>query len=301
MSDLKFQAARPRRSVLYMPGSNARALEKGRSLAADALILDLEDAVAPDAKAMGREQIASALTEGGYGHRELVVRVNGLDSSWGEDDLRAMAHVGADAILLPKVETRQMIEDAIAVLDDAGGPTNLTLWCMMETPLGMLNAKDIAFAHERVGCLVLGTSDLAKDLHALHTPDRMPFMASLELCILAARAAGIAVLDGVHLDLNDDDGFRASCEQGRALGMDGKTLIHPKTIAAANDVFAPGADEIAWSRRIIDAHAEAEAEGQGGLLVDGKLVENLHVDAAKRLVALADVIADMAGDASQAA
>jgi len=285
--------ARPRRSHLYMPGSNARALEKGRGLAADGLIMDLEDAVAPDAKATAREQIAAALGEGGYGMRELLVRTNGLDTDWGEDDLKAAAQMKCHGVLLPKVESRQMILDAIAVLDAAGGADDLPIWCMMETPLGMLHAEEIAFAHERVGGLVLGTSDLAKDLGAHHTPDRIPFMASLELCILAARAAGIAVLDGVHLDLADDEGFRQSCVQGLQLGMDGKTLIHPKTIAAANEVFSPSPDEVQWSKRIIEAHAEAEKAGKGVLLVDGKLIENLHVAAAKRLVAMADAIAAM--------
>jgi len=293
MSSSPASGARPRRSVLYMPGSNARALEKGRGLAADALILDLEDAVAPDAKQLGREQIAAAIKEGGYGRRELAVRVNGLDSPWGEDDLKAAATMGADAVLLPKVESKDMISDAMAVLDAAGGPRDLPIWCMMETPLAMLHAEEIAFADKRVRCLVMGTSDLAKDLHARHTPDRIPFMASLELCILAARAAGIGILDGVHLDLEDDAGFRRACEQGLELGMDGKTLIHPKTIAAANEVFAPSAEEIEWSQRIIAAHAEAEAEGKGVLLVDGKLVENLHVENARRLVAMAETIADM--------
>ncbi len=286
-------AARPRRSVLYMPGSNPRALEKARGLAADALIMDLEDAVAPDAKETARQQIAAALSEGGYGQRELIVRTNGLDSPWGEDDLKAVAGMGADAVLLPKVESRDMVLAAMAILDRVGGPMDLPIWCMMETPLAMLHAEEIAFAHERVGCFVMGTSDLAKDLHAAHTPARTPFMTSLGLCILAARAAGIGILDGVHLDLADDDGLRASCVQGLELGMDGKTLIHPKTIAAANEVFAPTIDEIAWSQRVIEAHAAAEAEGKGVLLVDGKLVENLHVENAHRVIAMADAIAAM--------
>ena len=286
-------AARPRRSVLYMPGSNPRALEKARGLAADALIMDLEDAVAPDAKGTARQQIAVALSEGGYGQRELIVRTNGLDSPWGEDDLKAVACMGADAVLLPKVESRDMVLAAIAILDRVGGPIDLPIWCMMETPLAMLHAEAIAFAHERVGCLVMGTSDLAKDLYAAHTPARTPFMTSLGLCILAARAAGIGILDGVHLDLADEDGLRASCVQGLELGMDGKTLIHPKTIAAANEVFAPTIDEIAWSHRVIEAHAAAEAEGKGVLLVDGKLVENLHVENAHRVVAMAVAIAAM--------
>ena len=286
-------AARPRRSVLYMPGSNPRALEKARGLAADALIMDLEDAVAPDAKETARHQIAAALSEGGYGQRELIVRTNGLDSPWGEDDLKAVAGMGADAVLLPKVESRDMVLAAMAILDREGGPMDLQIWCMMETPLAMLNAEEIAFAHERVGCFVMGTSDLAKDLHAAHTPARTPFMTSLGLCILAARAAGIGILDGVYLDLADDDGLRASCVQGLELGMDGKTLIHPKTIAAANEVFAPTIDEIAWSHRVIEAHAAADAEGKGVLLVDGKLVENLHVENAHRVVAMAVAIAAM--------
>jgi citrate lyase subunit beta / citryl-CoA lyase len=286
-------SARPRRSVLYMPGSNARALEKGRALNADGLILDLEDAVAPDAKATGREQIAAALKQGGYGQRELIVRTNGLDSQWGRDDLIAMATVGADAILLPKVESAKMITDAIAVLDEAGGPEDLAIWCMMETPLGMLRAEEIAFASPRVGGFVMGTSDLAKDLKAQHTPDRLPFITSLGLCVLAARAAGIAILDGVHLDLNDDEGFASACQQGIELGFDGKTLIHPKTIAAANDAFSPTEEEITWARRIIEAHAEAEKEGKGVVLVEGRLIENLHVESAKGLVAMADAIAEM--------
>lgn len=284
---------RPRRSVLYMPGSNARALEKGRSLAADGLILDMEDAVAPDAKQTARDQITAAIAEGGYGARELIVRTNGLDGPWGEDDLKAAAKMGADAVLLPKVESKAMVDQAVAILDAAGAPKDLPIWAMMETPLGMLHAEEIAFSSPRLQCLVMGTSDLAKDLRAQHTPDRIPFMTSLGLCILAARAAKIAILDGVHLDLVDDDGFMASCRQGRELGMDGKTLIHPKTIAMANEAFSPSEDEIAWSKRIIEAHAEAEKEGKGVVLVDGKLIENLHVEGAKQMVAMADAITQM--------
>ena len=284
---------RPRRSVLYMPGSNARALEKGRSLAADGLILDMEDAVAPDAKQTARDQITAAIKEGGYGARELIVRTNGLDGPWGEDDLKAAAKMGADAVLLPKVESKAMVDQDIAILDGAGAPADLPIWAMMETPLGMLHAEEIAFSSPRLQCLVMGTSDLAKDLRAQHTPDRIPFMTSLGLCLLAARAAKIAILDGVHLDLADDDGFMASCRQGRDLGMDGKTLIHPKTIAMANEAFSPSEDEIAWSKRIIEAHAEAEKAGKGVVLVDGKLIENLHVEGAKQMVAMADAIAKM--------
>ena len=281
---------RPRRSVLYMPGSNARALEKGRSLPADGLILDLEDAVAPDAKAMARDTIATALSAGGYGGRELIVRVNGLNTPWGYDDLRMAAASGADAVLLPKVESPDAVRQAEAVLRAAGAPAGQTIWCMMETPLGILNAKEIAGASPAVGALVLGTSDLAKDLHAAHTAERLPMITSLGLCLLAARAYRLAVLDGVHLDLNDDEGFAASCRQGRELGFDGKTLIHPKTIAACNAAFAPDDEEIAQAHRIIAAHAEAAAAGKGVVLVDGKLVENLHVENAHRLVTLAEAI-----------
>ncbi|NQW01967.1 MAG: CoA ester lyase [Rhodospirillales bacterium] len=286
-------SARPRRSFLYMPGSNARALEKGRSLKADGLILDLEDAVAPEAKDVARSQISEAVGQGGYGNRELLVRVNGLDSPFGEADLSAMAAIGADGILLPKVENRNMVMQAIAILDASGGSQDLPVWCMMETPLGILHAEEIAFASPRVGGLVLGTSDLAKDLNATHTRDRLPFMASLEICILAAHAAGIAVLDGVHLDLEDEAGFRAACQQGKELGMHGKTLIHPKTIEAANQVFAPSADDIAWAKRIITAHKQAEQAGKGVVVVDGKLIENLHVESALQLIAMAEAIAAM--------
>ncbi len=285
--------SRPRRSVLYMPGSNTRALEKARGLAADALILDLEDAVAPDAKAMARANIAAALRAGGYGRRELVVRVNGLATPWGYEDLAAAATMKADAVLLPKVESADAVRQAEALLGAAGAPSGLALWCMMETPLGVLHAEEIAASSPRVACLVMGTSDLAKDLHARHTRERLPMIASLGLCLLAARAYRLAILDGVHLDLGDDEGFAQSCRQGRELGFDGKTLIHPKTIAAANAAFAPAPDEVQWARRIIAAHAEAEAAGKGVVLVDGKLIENLHVEDARRTVALADQIAEM--------
>lgn len=288
-------SARPRRSVLYMPGSNPRALEKGRTLPADALILDLEDAVAPEAKADARKGIKGALEQGGYGMREIAVRTNGIDTKWWRVDIEAVATMKCHAVLLPKVESAAMVNEAAAILDSAGAPDDLAIWCMMETPLGILKAEEIAFAHPRVGCFVMGTSDLAKDLKCRHTPDRLPFLYALERCILAARCAGLAILDGVHLDLSDDAGFRASCEQGRDLGMDGKTLIHPKTIDAANDVFSPDADEIAWAHKIIAAHAEAAAKGLGVIVVDGKLVENLHVAEAKTLVALADAIAAMGG------
>lgn len=286
-------AVRPRRSVLYMPGSNARALEKGRSLPADGLILDLEDAVAPDAKETAREQILAALKDGGYGKREIAVRVNGLDSPWGRDDVKAMATSGADAILLPKVETAAMIHELEKLMDAAGAPATMGIQCMMETPLGMLNAQEVAGASRRITCLVMGTSDLVKDLQAAHTPERLPVLTSLGLCVLAARAYGIAITDGVHLDLSDEEGFAAQCRQGKELGFDGKTLIHPKTIAKANEIFAPSEEEIDWSHRIIAAHAEATAAGKGVVVVDGKLIENLHVENAKRLVGLSEAIKEL--------
>jgi citrate lyase subunit beta / citryl-CoA lyase len=283
--------ARPRRSMLYMPGSNARALDKARGLAADALIFDLEDAVAPDTKPAARDQVDAATRQGGYGGRELLVRVNGLTTDWGAADLRAAAAMAIDGVLLPKVESAEAVREAEAILVAAGAPARLAIWCMMETPLGMLHAEAIAGASPRLGGLVMGTSDLAKDLHAAHTRDRLPLLTALGLCLLAARAYGLAIADGVHLDLADDSGFADACRQGRELGFDGKTLIHPKTIATANQMFAPSQDEVAWARRIIAAHGDAVAAGKGVVLVDGKLIENLHAESARRLVALADQIA----------
>jgi len=276
-----------------MPGSNARALEKGRTLAADALILDLEDAVAPDAKETARKQILAALAEGGYGQREILVRTNGLDSEWGHEDIAAMAKSGADAILLPKVESAETIRQVEEILADSGAPASLAIWCMIETPLGVLHAEEIAWGSQRLGGFVMGTSDLAKDLHCLHTPGRLPMVTSLSLCVLAARAHGLAILDGVHLDLADDEGFADSCRQGLEFGFDGKTLIHPKTIDKANEIFAPSAEEIDWSEKIIAAHGDATKAGQGVVVVDGKLIENLHVEEARRIVALAAMIGEM--------
>jgi citrate lyase subunit beta/citryl-CoA lyase len=280
---------RPRRSVLFMPGSNARALEKARTLPADAVIFDLEDAVAPDAKDQARAQAIAAVRAGGYGRREVIVRVNGLTTPWGRADLAEVADAGADAVLIPKVESPEDVERVLAFLTARDAPAGLPLWCMLETPRGILNAARIADT-TRVAALVMGTSDLTKDLHARHTRDRVPLLTSLELCVLAARAAGIAALDGVHLDLDDDAGFEAACRQAADLGFDGKTLIHPKTIAKANEIFAPSPADVAWSRRIIAAHAEALAQGRGVVLVDGRLIENLHVEDARRVVALTEAI-----------
>lgn len=281
---------RPRRSALYMPGSNPRALEKARGLACDVVIMDLEDAVAPEKKQEARDHIGAALSQGGYGGRELVIRTNGLDTPHGHADLVFAATSGAHAVLLPKVESGDTVRQALRILDANGAPEDMAIWCMIESPMAVLDVRSIASASPRLACLVMGTSDLAKDLHCLHTPDRLPMITALGLCLLAARAHGLAILDGVHLDLNDEAGFEAACRQGVELGFDGRTLIHPKTLDAANSAFAPDAEALAWARRITAAHAAAEAEGKGVLLVDGKLVEALHVAEARRLVALAEQI-----------
>jgi citrate lyase subunit beta/citryl-CoA lyase len=290
-----FQTARPRRSVLYVPGANLRAMEKAKSLAADAIIFDLEDAVAPDAKRDARIQAMNAVKAGGYGKRELVIRVNGLNTPWGYADLVAAGTSGADAILLPKTENVESVRQAQTVMAASDAPDDLAIWCMMETPRAMLNAEAIAGASPRVACFVMGTSDLANDLHAQHTRDRLPMLTSLGLCMLAARAYGLAILDGVHLDLEDMAGFEEACRQGHDLGFDGKTLIHPKTIEIANRIFAPSRAEIDWAERIIAAHAAALAEGKGIVVVDGRLVENLHVLNARRIVDLAAAIAALEG------
>jgi citrate lyase subunit beta/citryl-CoA lyase len=274
-----------------MPGSNARALEKGKTLPADALILDLEDAVAPDAKRDARQQVCTTVKTGGYGEREIIIRINSLNTPWGYADLVAASTAGADAILLPKTENAETVRQAETVLEASGAPTDLAIWCMMETPRAVLNAEQIASASPRVACLVMGTSDLTKYIHGRHTPLREPMLTSLGLCILAARAFGLAIIDGVHLDLNDEVGFERSCRQGLELGFDGKTLIHPKTIAVANRVFAPQPEEVEWSRRVIAAHAEAIADGRGVIVLDGRLIENLHVLEAHRVVTLSDAIA----------
>lgn len=283
---------RPRRSVLYMPGSNGRALEKAKTLPADALIFDLEDAVAPDAKAAARQQVCEAVRTGEYGQRERIVRVNGLATLWGPEDLAAVACCGADAVLLPKVESAELVRQAWEVLVAHGAPAHLALWCMLETPLGILHAEAIAASHPQVATLVMGTSDLVTDLHARHTRERLPLLTSLELCVLAARAYGLTALDGVHLDLEDDAGFAAVCHQAVELGFDGKTLIHPRTIATANAIFSPTPDDVTRARTIMTAHAQALAAGRGVVLLEGRLIENLHVAEARRVVALAEAIAE---------
>ena len=285
---------RPRRSVLYMPGSNRRAMEKARELPADVLILDLEDAVTPDAKVSARQEAVEAVERGGYGLREVVIRINGLDTQWHADDLTAAATSNAHAVLLPKVEGGQQVQTVAAAL-----PERMDLWCMMETPLAILHAEEIAASSSKTKCLVMGTSDLATDLNALHTSHREPLAASLSLCLLAARSYGLAALDGVYLDLKDDAGFEAACIQGRHFGFDGKTLIHPRQVATANQIFAPSDDEITEANIIVSAFEQARSEGKGVVVVNGKLVENLHVAAARRLLALSDTIGAQEHSGSQ--
>jgi citrate lyase subunit beta/citryl-CoA lyase len=266
-------------------------MEKARTLPADGIVLDLEDAVAPDAKAAARSQVVGAVRQG-YGRREVIVRVNGLGTPWGRDDLIAIATAAPDAVLLPKVESADTVTRVVQALEDHGAPPTVDVWCMLETPRGILNASAIANA-TRVAALVMGTSDLTKDLHARHTADRAPLLTSLGLCVLAARVAGITALDGVHLDLDDETGFLRICRQASDLGFDGKTLIHPRQIAAANAAFSPSTDDIAWAGRVIAAHDEAIARGHGVAVLDGRLIENLHVDEARRVIGLAEAIAAM--------
>ncbi|MDX2143124.1 MAG: CoA ester lyase [Rhodospirillaceae bacterium] len=283
--------SRPRRSMLYMPASNARALEKAKTIAADGLIFDLEDAVAPDAKPAARLAAVAAVKSKAYGRREVMIRANALDTPFSRDDLSAIATSGADGVVLPKVNDAADVRLAADVLAAAGAPPTLAIWAMMETPRGIMNAREIAQSSPRLAGLCVGTADLAKDLHCAHPADRAPMLMALQTCVMAARAYGLYVLDGVHVDLDDAKGFEAACRQGRALGFDGKTLIHPKQVAVANAVFAPGEDEITHAQRIVAAHHEAAAKGQGVALLDGRLVEVLHVAEAKRLLAYADEIA----------
>jgi citrate lyase subunit beta / citryl-CoA lyase len=289
-------ASRPRRSVLFMPGSNARALERAKTLPADGLIFDLEDAVAPDAKEIARKMVCDAVRARGYGKRELIVRVNAMATPWGHPDLAAVATCGVDAILLPKVESGETVRQVLSLLTAHGVSEQMAIWCMIETPRGILRAEEIA-AIPRVAAFVMGTSDLTTELHARHTRERLPVLPSLGWCLLVGRAYGLVVLDGVHLNLNDDEGFAYACRQAADMGFDGKTLIHPKTIATANRIFAPSPDDLASARKIIAAHAEATAQGRGVVVLDGRLIENLHVEEAHRLVVLAEVIAALEAEA----
>jgi len=277
--------SRPYRSALYIPGSKVRALDKARGLPVDVILFDLEDAVAPDEKEAARATLAEELGKGGYGARLRVVRINGLDTGWGEADAKAADAMDCDAVLLPKV-------GSAADVDALAAHTKKPIWAMMETPIGILNAGEIA-AHPQIEGFVLGTNDLAKDLNTRHRADREPLLTSLQMCLLAARAHGVVAVDGVYNAFKDEEGFKVECEQGRDMGFDGKSLIHPAQVAIANAAFAPTAAEIDLAERQIAAFAEAEAAGQGVAVVDGKIVENLHIVTAKATLAKAKAIAEL--------
>lgn len=286
MSDL-----RPRRSVLYMPAANERALEKAKTIAADAIIFDLEDAVAPDAKESARPNAVAAASSGEYGNRELTIRCNGLDTPWGADDLRAAAGSGASAVVVPKVGSVAYLDEISSILDGAGAPESLKIWAMIETPTAIFDVRAIA-AHPRVAVLVMGTNDLAREIRSrLGAADRHPLVPHLATALLAAREAGKVILDGVYNDVKDLDGFRAECVQGMEMGFDGKTLIHPGQVDITNEVWAPTEAEVEHARKVIAAFDEGLREGKGVVTVDGRMIENLHVANAQRVIAVADAIA----------
>jgi len=281
---------RPRRSVLYMPGSNLRALEKAKSIPTDCIIFDLEDSVAPEEKINAREQVAQALNTGGYGARELIVRTNGLATPWGHDDLAAAVSANADCILVPKVSSADDIAEATKAMDDAGANSAMALWAMIETPLAILNVKEIAQTAKlpgaRVTTWILGTNDLAKDTGAHLTDDRLPMVSWLSICVAAARAYDLTIIDGVYNDFRNLAGFQIECEQGKSLGFDGKTLIHPGQIEPCNEVFSPSEQEIVAAKEIIAAFDLPENNDKGVITLNGKMVERLHADMARRQVAV---------------
>ncbi len=282
----------PRRSVLYMPGANARALEKAKDIPADSLIFDLEDAVAPDAKEAARERVCAAAASGDYGLKEIIIRVNGLDTSWCEGDLRAASQSGASAVLVPKINSAADIAVIEERLREYSAPDTLGIWAMLETPSGIFNVRSIAASSTGLTTFVMGTNDIAKELHAEYVADRSPLLFSLSTCLLAVREAGKVILDGVFNDIADAEGFLNEARQGRSMGFDGKTLIHPAQVDPCNDIFAPSAKEVDFASRVIEAFETAQAEGLGVVTVDGRMIENLHVDNARRSLALATAIAE---------
>jgi citrate lyase subunit beta/citryl-CoA lyase len=286
-------ALRPRRSVLYMPAANERALEKAKSIPADALIFDLEDAVAPDAKDTARANAVAAAGSGAYGRRELTIRCNGLNTQWGAADIAAAAKSGVAAVVIPKVDSRQYLDEVALQMAAAGAPDEMSIWAMVETPTAILDVRSIA-AHDRVSVLVMGNNDLAKELRTGVLPERTPLLPALAIALLGARAAGKVILDGVYNDVADAEGFLAEARQGKAMGFDGKTLVHPSQVEPANEVWAPTAEEIEFSRRVIEAFADAQAAGKGVVTVDGRMIEQLHVQNAQRILAVAEAIADLA-------
>jgi citrate lyase subunit beta / citryl-CoA lyase len=288
-------ATRPRRTVLYLPGSNARALEKARTLPTDALILDLEDAVSPDAKATARDQVAAAVSAGGFGPREVLVRINAADTPWFADDVAAVAATPPDGVLVPKVSSADDVAGVEATLAAAGAPEDLPLWAMLETPRAVLDAAEVAHASPRLLGFVMGTNDLAKELRAAHVPGRAPLLPSLAWCLLAVRDAGKTIIDGVFNDLDDAEGFAAECRQAVEFGFDGKTVIHPRQLEPCNTAFTPTDAEVARAREVIAAFEAARAEGRGVVTVGGKLVENLHVEQAQQALALVEAIAAREG------
>lgn len=280
---------RPRRSVLYMPAANERALEKAKTIAADAIIFDLEDAVAPDVKPDARIKAAEAVRSGEYGNRELTIRCNGLDTQWGAADIAAAATASPSAVVIPKVDSVEMVNDVVALLDAAQAPAGTKIWPMIETPSAIFNVREIA-AHPRVAVLIMGTNDLAKELRSPIVPGRHPLIPHLATALLAAREAGKVILDGVYNDVKNAEGFAAECVQGMEMGFDGKTLIHPTQVEPANDTWAPSDDEIEYAGRVIEAFDRAVADGKGVVTVDGRMIENLHVDNARRVLMTAEAI-----------
>ncbi|GAB2778209.1 CoA ester lyase [Nocardioides salsibiostraticola] len=284
----------PLRSVLYMPSSNERALEKAKSIACDGLILDLEDAVAPDAKPAARQSAAAAAASGEYGRRTVTIRVNGIGTEWHDDDIVAASKAGPAGIVVPKVNSADEVRSLVAAMEKAGAPDHTKLWAMVETPEAIFNVRELAAASDRLAVLVMGTNDLVKELYAEHVPGRAPLMTSLSLSLLAARAAGVAILDGVYNDVKNDEGFLAECEQGRQMGFDGKTLIHPGQVGPANEQFAPSESAVEDARGVLEAWEAGK--GSGVVTYKNKMVENLHVESAERTLSIHEAISALAND-----